>query len=269
MITNGFLPRFTIIEVTSPTPYLKRDYAIVQPPLDLVMELANLCGICLGRQAQNLVHNVETEKSAADFLYEFSKFCTDKKNSANDDSLETLWSRAHMKALKYAAVIAVGINPINPVITLKLAREATGIMFNDVNFLINKFRNDEVGEAVSGASENSQYKELCRLIYQFRSKTFDHWKTYGVTEEMYKAGVIPLSALQRKSILLQPFKLDRIGATNAFHKQIKSLIDAGDIQEIGKLQMKAQFGTTAKAFVVTNPNAFMLQATGKASLDAS
>jgi hypothetical protein len=174
-----------------------------------------------------------------------------------------------MKALKYAAVIAVGINPINPVITLKLAREATGIMFNDVNFLINKFRNDEVGEAVSGASENSQYKELCRLIYQFRSKTFDHWKTYGVTEEMYKAGVIPLSALQRKSILLQPFKLDRIGATNAFHKQIKSLIDAGDIQEIGKLQMKAQFGTTAKAFVVTNPNAFMLQATGKASLDAS
>ena len=264
LIKNGFLPRFTILEVKTDIPYYKRNHKTLAPPIHLVEQISTLAAICNAREEHNIVQDVQFDRAADDYLYDFSRFCTDTRNVDKNKLTKDLWSRAHMKAMKTAAVVAVGINFMNPVITIDIAKRAVEMVVEEVNNLAEKFDNDEVGEAINGASENVQYKELVNVIRDYRVKPFDYWKKYGVEEAMHRDGVMPISAIQRRLLPHAAYKTDKIGATNALKKQIQSLLDADVVNEVNKKQLKDKYGSNPRSIVVIKPEAFMRQDTGKA-----
>lgn len=254
MVKSGLLPRFLIIEFKGKVPYYRETN--VKPPFYLIEKLTTLCAACLGAQSQNIVHDVAMTPEAKHLMDKFSYECTDKNNNSEFGVTKELWSRSHVKALKLAAVISVGIDWINPIITVENAKWCIEFVSSQNENLISKFTNDEVGQSVNGSSERKQQQDLIRVISEYSSKPLKFWEKYGVSMEMYEAGVIPYAAINRRLIAVASFRLDKLGSTNAIQRQLKVLLDGEALREMSKSQMQALFHTSQKAYAVADPKRF-------------
>lgn len=253
MIMDGLLPRFLIFEYEGRTPYYQEK--VKQPvPLYIVDRVANLVGICSGKQALNQVHDVPFDAEAKRVLDKFSILQTDMTNDAPNEVTRYLWSRAHVKAMKLAALFSVGINPVFPQISVEAANMSIDMITKQINKIIKKFEKEEVGAQV--ASESKQTLKVVKFIKDYMSTPFDKFKVYGALEKQHYEKVIQKSVIQRRFVADATFRSDKIGATNAIEKQLKLLLDADDIGEIPKMQLQEKYGNKGKAFVVINSARF-------------
>lgn len=77
-----------------------------------------------------------------------------------------LWNRAHIKALKLAALLALGENLFNPKINEYAAKYAINIIKADIENIVGRFNAGDIGRA---NGENQQYQEVIRAA---RRNTF-------------------------------------------------------------------------------------------------
>lgn len=255
MIASGLLPRFMCFEYKGKREYLKEGTEHIQPSFRLVQGLADLAAQCLSLSHNSNVHNVPLDQDAGDHFREFEKWTTDQINETKSIVTGELWNRAHLKALKLAAVCAVGISPLNPVVTINESMWATKMIVEQTNRLIAKFETGAVGQV--GGSENKQLSSLVAIISQYISKPFNEQPKCGIVEPMHAAGVITESVISRRLISIAAFKHDKAGATTAIKRTIKMLLDSDELREVPKAQMQATYGTGPKAFVVANPVRFV------------
>lgn len=255
MIASGLLPRFMCFEYKGKREYLKEGTEHVQPSFRLTQGLADLTAQCLTLSHNNNVHNVPLDDEATASFREFEKWTTDQINGSKSEVMRQLWNRAHLKALKLAAVCAVGINPMDPVVTIHETMWATKMVVEQTNRLIGKFETGAIGHV--GGSENKQLSALVSVISHYIGKPFWEQGKCGINEYMHAAGVITESTISRKLICLAAFRHDKAGATNAIKRTIKMLIDSDELREVPKAQMQATYGTGPRAFVVANPARFV------------
>lgn len=256
LVANGLLPRFSIFEYEGERPYRQEGKESVQPPIWLVQALCDLTGQCLNLAHNSQVHIVPPTAEAEAKFREFDHWTTDQINqSGENNTIRHLWNRAHLKALKLAAVYAIGVNPFNPVVDLEACMWATNIIVNQTEKLIRKFENDEVGDLSN--SEAKQIHDIIKCIATFLHSPHDKFSKYGGSEEMHKDGVFTYSHLQRRLVCQAAFRLDKFGATNAIKRALQHLLEGDDIREMPKAQMQAKYGTTSRGFVVANSTRFL------------
>lgn len=75
---------------------------------------------------------------------------------------------------------------------------------------------------------------------------------YGVIKILHDNRVIPYSYLSRVLLNNQSFKNDRKGSTLALKQTIQMMLDSDDMREIGKADLASRYGTTQRAFVISN-----------------
>lgn len=253
MVVSGLLPRFLVFETAAKREY-SNENMIELPPEKLVQSLADLCAHCLAKNQQNHVHVVEANDQAKAEFRKFDKWTTDQINEAQSESQRELWNRAHLKALKLAALCAVGINPFAPIVTIDEATWAINLVVGQTNNLIAKFENGETGE-VAG-NEVKQQAEVARIVKEYTSNAFTPTlENYGVQFEMHRDGVFTEAYLSRRLIKLPTFN-DRMGATAALKRALKAMTDADDLREIAGPQMTAKYGRKPRAFAIANPGRF-------------
>lgn len=258
MIYEGLLPRFTVLEYKGPRPPRNPNSGAVNPPFYLVEQLATITAHCKTLMHQNQVIDVQMT-SDAQFLFDnFDVFCDRQINSSANEVIKHLWNRAHIKAMKLGALIAVGVYPFNPIIDRDQANWAIATIVEEVNALLGRFERGEIGAAGTGASnELKQAQDVVRVIREYCDKPFEECaKKYRVAFEMQRDGVIPHDYLTQRLAAVSSFRLDRMGATNAIKRAVASLLDNGDIAEMRKDQMHQRYGKQAKAYVVVNPARF-------------
>lgn len=107
-IADGLIPRFQVIEYTGKRQPRNRN-AGSPPPQSLVSAFANLCSAALTSQSNNTCSAVQTTGDALALLDAFDIMADAKINNGAHSSEAQLWNRAHLKALKLAGVIAVGV----------------------------------------------------------------------------------------------------------------------------------------------------------------
>lgn len=255
MIASGLLPRFLIFETTAPRPYHNVNCKSA-PSAQLTERLATLAAHCLSMSQRNHVHHVGITDEAAARFVEFDRWTTDEMNAVVDEVTGELWNRAHLKALKLAAAVAVGIYPFNPIITVDEAMWAIECVVEQTRALIAKFDNDETGEVIG--SEGKQQNEVVRCIREYMTGEWqDSFANYGVTAEMHRDGVFTQTYLSRRLMKLPTFNLDRIGATNALVRALKSMLDGDEIREVPKNQMQSNYGRHPRGFLVSDPRRFI------------
>jgi Protein of unknown function (DUF3987) len=255
MIASGLLPRFMCFEYRGKREYLKEGTEHIQPSFRLVQGLADLAAQCLTLAHNGNVHNVPLDEAATEHFREFEKWTTDQINGSKSEVMRQLWNRAHLKALKLAAVCAVGINPIDPIVTINETMWATKMVVEQTDRLIGKFETGAIGHV--GGSENKQLTALVQVISHYIGKPFWEQGKCGINEYMHAAGVITESTISRKLICLAAFRHDKAGATNAIKRTVKMLLDSDELREVPKAQMQATYGTGPRAFVVANPARFV------------
>lgn len=117
--TDGFMSRFLLLEYKGNIPY---DTPVMDtaPPGHLAEHMKNATlGVIRALQDPNNVPvvNVSFEKECASWAGTLSRHCTDKANSPGINHIEqSLWTRANLKVLKLAGLMAVMDCPSAPVI---------------------------------------------------------------------------------------------------------------------------------------------------------
>lgn len=260
VVSDGLLPRFLIVNYDGERPALNKAAAAAVPAFDLIDKMAQLCAHCLSLGSTNQVVDVQVNKDAEMLLDSFDKFCdaniNDEKQS---ETSHELWNRAHIKALKLAALYAVGMNYINPVVTLDLAQRATDDIYAQTLALKARFDEGEVGGGNSfnlNAQEDKQMAMMMRVIGEWVADNSKPLK-YRVPEDMSRDCVFTFAALNARFIAQSVFKNDRLGATAAIKRTYQQLIDADYIREMPKQQMVTRYGKHPRSFVVANPGVFI------------
>lgn len=252
LIADGLLPRFMVFEYKGDRAYLNKGAKDAAPLPKLVADLQNFKAASDAIRNQSGVYEVPVAADAEALLDQFDHWTTDTINGSRAEISRQLWNRAHLKALKLAALRAVGENWLNPVVTLTQATWATNLIVSQTKNLIGRFASGEVGE--EQGNEAKQINEVIRVINEYNENTFDSVAVkYGGLYDMHSHGVIPEAYLQRRLMTLKAFKPY---PTRAIKQAIKSLLEADDLREMPTSQMLEKYGVKPRAFVIANPRRF-------------
>lgn len=249
MISEGLLPRFLLIEYKGGRVSKNKNKPHVNPTISLIERLASLTAHCdsLNHSNPRKVINVTQTSEAEQFLNEWDEIADAKINSVEKDVLRQLWNRADLKALKLAALVAVGENIIEPTISLSTAQWAVNLVKNDIATLTAKF---EAGEIGGSTSEINQMKDMIRVIKDYVSKDFEYVSKYQALLKMHQNKIISNTYLSLRLTKMASFRNDRIGATVALKRTIQIMVDNGKLIPFSSIELSSKYDTTQKAFFI-------------------
>jgi hypothetical protein len=222
-IAEGLIPRFLIMEYSGDRPPRNKN-AHFPPGKDLVQRFADFVTISLTITNNNSVVQVSTSPEAFDVKAD------GVINSSQANVDPQLWNRAHLKALKLAGLLAVGVNPHKPVITADLAQWAIDFVMHDIRIITTRFKKGDVG-----SGDQKQINDMKRVISSFFKRPSESEIKDPKLTKMRVAGVIPHSVILRRTAALSSFRTDKMGSTMAIKRALQSLIDSGLIAEVPRV----------------------------------
>lgn len=241
-IAEGLIPRFLVLEYTGGRPE-RNGHGNPTPPEDLTKALCKVVTQSLTMQANRTHCDIPLDAKAQILLDEFDRECDRHLNHQGSEVEAQLWNRAHLKALKLAGLMAVGLDHTNPVVTPECARWAIHMVAEDARNMLRHFSEGDVGEG-----DAKQIFEIHKLVERFLRGGADTLKTSGATGKMIKAGVIPLAYFLRRTANLAAFK--KQGASFHCRRTLEVLVAAGILNEVPQAQMTADFGTRMTAYTI-------------------
>jgi hypothetical protein len=254
LIAQGLLPRFMVIEYKGNRPHANEGAAYAEPSVELVKAFVGLAVKCLDNAHKVAIDRVSFTAQSQALSRKFDTFCDEEINSTTKDIIRNLWSRAHLKVMKLASLVAIGLNMNAPVIDEYSWNWAQDIIERDVRNVIGRF---DSGDDMTGATgHGNQEKEVLRVIADYYRKPYTEIRSYmvGITEigeRVHQDRVIPYGFLQRRLVAHGAFKNDRMGSTNAIKRAIQSLVDSGNLQEIERRQLQAKYNISFRGFILS------------------
>ncbi len=240
-ISSGFLPRFTFIEYTGPRP--TRNPNVDCPPNPtLIHNLSEHIAYMLTISANNQRIPVNHTSEAVAILDEFDLECDSEINDNNQ--FAELWNRAHLKSLKLAALIAIGVNPGNPVITEMEAEWAVGFTKLDVDTVASRFRDNAVG-----SGDRKQEHDIRNAINAYFPMSMAKRQKLGASKKLAPhKDLIPYGYLRRYLRTRASFYLSKIGTANAINNALDDLVKSEILVEVNAVDRKTKYKTNARLF---------------------
>ena len=236
-IASGFLPRFTVIEYKGDRPARNKN-AWTAPPAELVTRVADLCATVLSMEQNATCTVVQVDAAAAKALDIFDEFAdTQMRGSAEVN--RQLWNRAHLKALRLSALIAVGVNPYNATVTHAEAQWAIDLVKRDIACLLDRFAVGDVGEG-----DSKLLADITTVIRKYLVEPGDAWEAY------HARGCIPMRFLQQRSGNRSAFKNHKLGANRALKDTLASMVEAGLLVQVAKKQAEEWFKTSSLVYAI-------------------
>lgn len=257
MITEGLLPRFTTIYYNGLRPHTNDQARYVFPSAQLQASITSLVGYCCQLNMQEKVIDIQLDNDATAILKQFDIFCDDKVNSSTTEVYRHLWTRAHLKSLKLAGLLSVGINPYNPIVCKNAALWAINLILFDINTMLEKFDSALVGE---NNHEALQYTIVKNTITHYLKTPWEQIaksQQTRTTQSAHSLGVITLSFISVRVLQMADFRNDKIGATAALKRTLALMLENGDIKEL-TFKEKENYGlANARCFVPFNAAIFI------------
>lgn len=249
MIYEGLLPRFTIMEYAGPRTELNPNHHQAVPDERLIEHFGALAAHCLNMNNGNRVEVVQQSAEAVLAFSDFNVKCDLEINRAHNEITRHLWNRAHVKALKLAAVLAVGENFIQPCVSHENARWAIALIENDVTNMLLKFENGDIG---TPQAQNEQLKDIQKAFSKYLRGDWNSVEKYpGATGLSHHNKVVPQSFITGYCRSRASFKHDRLGPVQAIKTTIMSMMECGEVSELSVADKKAlQLPVNGKCYMV-------------------
>lgn len=244
MMEDGFLSRFTIIEYSGDRPE-DNTRGIVRPDATLLETLCNLVKYAAHVNAGFQTIDVHRSFEAHNILSDFNKECDNHINSSDDEGFRQMWNRAHLKAYRIAALLAVADNHICPIIQQSHAEWALDIIRRDIGVMSRRIDSGDVG-----VGDAPRERKVLSIIEKFLKDGAA--ASYGVPVNMKEKSVVPRKYLQICTQKVGSFTSHRNGSTAALDATLRSLIDSGYIMEMDKAKAFEEFGFQGKCYRVVN-----------------
>lgn len=228
MMRDGFMSRFCVIEYGGDRP-AKNAAPVQRPPQALVDHMARLMACSDLAIAGDKFQEVAFSEGAQALLDRFEGECDIAITSTDDESFRQLWNRAHLKALRVAALLAVGDNCFKPVVTPEQAEWAVMLMRHGIAAFDRRIRQGEVGEGSDGGREQ-KVMELCREFLLLPADKMPKWLKNG--QAMQDANIVPRKYLQQRTQRFAAFERHKHGHTAALDMAIKTAMTNGNLMEV-------------------------------------
>ncbi|MDB5678393.1 DUF3987 domain-containing protein [Sphingomonas bacterium] len=160
MMSDGFMSRFCVIEYSGDRPP-RNASPLQRPPQPLVDYLARIIIHAHQTITADRFQEVAFSAAASSLFERFNDECDAAIVGQEDENVRQLWNRAELKALRVAALLAVGDNYLNPVVTQEQANWAITLVRHGVAAFDKRIRQGDVGEGSDGGREQ-KVLELCR-----------------------------------------------------------------------------------------------------------
>ena len=243
-IAEGLIPRFSIVEYKGPRP--ARNLNSGQPPnRDLVQKFSDLVTASITSTNNGKCNHVELDDHSRSILDAFDTKADRIMNASRGDVDLQLWNRAHLKALKLSALIAVGNNPYNPVVTSEVAQWAVNFVERDVLLVAGRFKVGDVGQG-----NDKQAYDLKRVIESYYNKPVSDMYKGTILEKLHSVKIVPYHYILRRVASVSSFKRDKLGTTVALKKSIQALLDSGALVEVPKITMSSTYGFSGVAYSI-------------------
>lgn len=237
MMEDGFMSRFNVVEYTGDRPD-KNPARAEAPPSALVQRLVDLMTQSQTLRLRQEVQPVALSETAAAQLDAFEAECDGQIRAAGDDeSRRQMWNRAHLKALRMAALLAVGDNHLQPTVNYDHAAWAIGLVRADVAVFGRRIGSGDVGVA----SDDARERKLASIISEYIcAKSIS--SGYKVPPKMHEDGLIPRHYLQRRVSTLPAFSNHKLGASKALDDALKGMVANGWLMECKKTAVVESYG---------------------------
>lgn len=251
MMEDGFLSRFGWVEYLGERPDENEHVAAHRVPPEWLVE--GLAAIAV--QAQTLLANnrpqeVHQDEAASDVLAGFKARCVvGIKRAGGNDAHRQVWSRANLKALKYASLLAVADSHMNPVVTLAHAEWAIALVERDAALFESSLSSGDVG--IDTAAHE---KKLIHILKEYLLSP--PAASYHVPTAMQKDAMVPRKYLQMRTSDVSAFKAHPQGPTKALDDAVRSLCDSGWLVEVDKAKAGEAYGFQGRCYrIVQLPDA--------------
>lgn len=244
MMEDGFLSRFTIVEYNGDRPPMN-----AMPQLYMDDELVQVCGK-LTHQAAKLNemhrnHMVQRTDEAKGIMDAFDAECDAQINKTLEENWRQMWNRAHLKALRIAALLAVADNPYEPVITPVHINWAIELIHRDIRIMQRKIEDGDVGQG-----DSTRERKVLSFCKEYLGKPLP--KGYGIGDGMHAQGIVPRKYFQIRTQRMSAFTSHKLGATKSLDDTLRSLCDSGYLMEMDKMKAAESYGFQGRCFRIVS-----------------
>lgn len=249
-ISNGLLPRFLTFDYRGTRPAANRNSGMPMST-DMRQWFMDLVTSALTQQQRQQALPVQYDAQSSELLGKcgyYDTYCDSQINSSTEsDIARHLWNRAHLKAVRLAALCAAASSPHNPIITREYAEWAVNLVTKDVQIMSDRFSSGDIGRG-----DGKQLVDVRRVLWDFnrlRTESPQRLAAYKVPANLAVEAIVPYSYLQRRCANLAAFAEDRRGSGAALDFALKQLMATGEIIELDKIRLSA-YGFSGRAFTV-------------------
>lgn len=241
-IAEGLIPRFTVIEYKGKRPPPNSN-AFHAPDEKLVADFGTFVTVAVNT-AQNHTCCPVSVTTEAKRIFDLLNLEADNRiNGTGVDTEAELWNRAHLKAMKLAALVAVGINPHAPNVTEDVANWSVDLIKKEIGGMMEHFTSGDVG-----TGEAKQENEVRRLFAHFQTMTPKQRLSHRCPEALLERQVIPFQFLAVYSRRLACFKNDRKGAQRALAETLSDMVKREVLEMVPLNQLVTEFGTRSPIY---------------------
>ena len=241
-IAEGLIPRFSIIEYEGNRPK-PNENAFMPPSELLISKVGQFITVCITAQQNNTACPVTIQPDAKQILDALNNEADNRINGTSLDVEAELWNRAHLKSLKLAALIAVGINPHAPAVNLDVAIWAVEFVKLEINSVMQRFKHGQIG-----TGELKQESEIRRLLEHFQTLTDEQKETHRCPQSLLNKAVSPYQFFAIYARRLACFKNDKKGPTRALKDVLDDMVKREVLEMIPLQQLQSEFKTRSAIY---------------------
>jgi hypothetical protein len=242
MMEDGFLSRFLIVEYAGDRPPMNY-HKEKDVPKGLAQAISGLSATAISHNMKNHVEHVVTSEEASRLLHSFDLECDRNINNNKDEAVRQMWNRAHLKACRVAAVLAVADNWQQPIVSKDHAAWALQMVRMDIRIMSVKIQSGDIG-----AGDDSTRDKKVLAIFKEYIEAPQLAPAYGIPDGMQEKGIIAHRFLQQRCFQLSQFRKARQGAKKALEDTVRSLMDGGYVQEVPRDTLAKEYQYLGKAY---------------------
>jgi hypothetical protein len=247
MVASGLIPRFLVMDYEGYRQYESTSpYAGAPIPQAIIDRICEVFIIVDTMKRNGTFQEAVMTPDTRDAYELFEREVTDTMNAARragNDVVNELWNRATLNCIRLASLIAVGVNPKEPLVTLEIYQWARSFVCRSVSAMAEKFIKGDVGEG-----DSKMASDMKSIITRYPQAKVESKRP--ALAKLHQAGLIPLEYINPRASGLKSFKSHKLGTNRAVKDTLAMLVSSGYLQEVPAADLSKNFGYRGAAYAV-------------------
>lgn len=244
-IASGLVPRFLSIIYEGERPSKNENANKTPLPESIRNRLVSLAEKSFRiEQGNSKPIQIILDSQAKELLDLFDKQADQNIRNSENDTIAELWTRAHLKALKLAALLSVEDETVNQ----ENAQYAISLVTKDILYFSRIFEKETYSVSVV-----SQIENLRNDIKIYFSMSAEQLRSLHINKkpiDLRKFQLIPWSYISKVCFRKKCFRDDRRGAQVATNQAIEQLVLEGKLVRVSREFLQKQFKARGLYFQV-------------------